>query len=155
MSGKKRPKQAAAAHDIHQEKKVESRVPVHVDRHLTWSFVYADIDWDFGWKGKDLPEDLFKEIIPRLQGLETQTWPRVITEAGRRNHYVAASEVIPDAQKRLAVLVKTVFKEDVDDLFSMGIDARRRVWGLVRDGVFTIWWWDPQHQICPSELKNT
>jgi len=40
-------------------------------------------------------------------------------------------------------------------LFSFAIDGRRRVWGIRREHVLCLLWWDPNHQVCPSQKKAT
>ena len=45
--------------------------------------------------------------------------------------------------------------DDWEELYSLRLSGRSRVWGLKEAGIFWILWWDPNHEICPSYKKNT
>jgi predicted DNA-binding transcriptional regulator AlpA len=42
-----------------------------------------------------------------------------------------------------------------NDLFSLRLSSLERLWGLRSNDVFSVLWWDPNHQICPSPKKHT
>jgi len=41
----------------------------------------------------------------------------------------------------------------VEDLFSLRLTGKKRLWGIRDRHVFKVFWWDPEHGVCPSELK--
>jgi hypothetical protein len=90
----------------------------------------------------------FDNLCDRLRSFETMTWDQI---ARSGSHFVDVDALIGDAQRRLIELRL----DDLDQLFSLRLSARTRLWGIVRDDVFDALWWDPQHQICPSEKKHT
>jgi len=61
------------------------------------------------------------------------------------------ASIIKDAQKRLEELKL----DDVDQLYSLRLNGRERLWGIRSNDKFSILWWDPEHQICPAPLKHT
>lgn len=93
-----------------------------------------------------MSEDEFKEVLSKLRAFETMTWPE-IERAG--SHYVECSRLIKDAQVRLAEL----HLDDFDQLFSLRLQGKPRMWGLRIGNVFSVLWWDPEHAICPSIKK--
>jgi hypothetical protein len=59
---------------------------------------------------------------------------------------IGRGSIIGEAQRRLVAIAQ----DDIDDLFSLHLGGKPRVWG-VRDGsVLRLLWWDPEHEICPS-----
>jgi hypothetical protein len=106
------------------------------------------IDFDGPWCPKGIPKQLLLEIIGKLKHLESTTW--VIIERGG-SHFIPVEEITSDARRRLEVLKL----DDTDSLFSLRLSARERLWGLRSNDMFSLLWWDPDHQICPSVKKHT
>ncbi len=52
-----------------------------------------------------------------------------------------------EARQRLVELRQ----DDVDELFSLRMTGRRRVWGFREANVLRFLWWDPDHQVCPVD----
>ncbi len=88
------------------------------------------------------------EILSKLKNLETMTWNE-IEKAG--SHNVAASEIDGAAYARL----REIGQEDVDEIFSMRMSSKERIWGLRVGNVCKIMWWDPEHRVFPSNKKHT
>ncbi|MDR3278612.1 MAG: hypothetical protein LBT12_07540 [Oscillospiraceae bacterium] len=96
------------------------------------------------------------DVLSRLSSLERQTWGEIFqSTAGRksntRNHFIPVSAIVKDARERL---IENNLDE-YDELCSLSISGKERVWGVLSDGVFFIIWYDLNHEICPSEKKNT
>ena len=104
------------------------------NEHEKWSF---------------LDNDVFNErnIINRLSSLETQTWGEIV---GGENHFIKVSDFIGEAQNRM-----TELKLFYDELFSLRIDGRRRIFGILEGGVLFFLWYDREHEICPAPKKHT
>jgi hypothetical protein len=60
-------------------------------------------------------------------------------------------KLVPEARRRLIQLKL----EDIDELLSLRLSGKQRVWGILSEGVAALLWWDPDHRICPSRLKHT
>lgn len=113
-----------------------------------WRVTSVDMAGQWGWGSVDLSL-LFAEVIPKLHEYESMTWADVEGPSG--SHFVACDGLCRDAQSRL----QEISLDDVEELFSLRITGRRRVWGI-RDGrVLQVLWWDPNHEVCPSEKKNS
>lgn len=48
-----------------------------------------------------------------------------------------------------------VDNDDLDQLFSLRLTVRKRVWGIKEGNIFWILWWDPEHEVCKSHKKHT
>ena len=69
----------------------------------------------------------------------------------RSNHSVPVEQLCSQAKKRLEELRLL----DLEELHSLRLSGEERIWGILTQNVITLLWWDPNHEVCPSELKNT
>jgi len=116
----------------------------------TWSFAHLDLVAPVGgWM--HIRFDQLDELKGRFRNWETMTWNEILSAGRKQNHPIDVSKCIPAARARLRVLGL----DDREQLMSLSVNSTARVIGI-RDGtVFRIVWWDPDHQICPSQLKHT
>ena len=121
----------------------------------SWSFAICDLDHDcWGLCCEDNLLDI-QSVILKLVSLEGQTWGQILTTpkgkgTGTKNHLIARNDIVKPAQSRLAE--KNIW---YDELYSIRINGNDRIWGVIQDGVFSIIWYDPKHEICPSLKKHT
>lgn len=97
----------------------------------------------FGWHKLD--ESTLIYIRERLALFETMTWSEILVRAKKQNHSIKVSSICGPAQQRLEA--RSLFLEDV---VSLRLSARERVYGYLDNGVLVLLWWDPEHRICPS-----
>ncbi len=71
--------------------------------------------------------------------------------AKHRNHTVLVSRLSPEAQKRL----REIKQDDLDELTSLRLSGRERVWGIRESGIFHLLWWDPEHRVFPTTRQHT
>lgn len=95
-----------------------------------------------------MEKDVLVEITKKLGQLESQTWPEI---AQKGSHAVEVWKLIPEARERL----KHLKLDDLDTLYSLRFTGKERVWGIRSNDVFSALWWDPEHAICPAQLKHT
>lgn len=137
----KRPKQRAS---IATEKRPRS-IPVARDGQIAISFSMFDHAPE--WSRSSGNESQFPGVARKLKAYESMRWSDITV----RDHRVLVSRLISQAQRRLSDLRL----DDVDELWRLRLDGRKRLWGVrVRD-CFYVLWWDPGHAVCPSNLKHT
>ena len=109
-----------------------------------------DVDWDgpWGWQ-KVTTVELIRTIIPKLHDYETMTWAQVDGPSG--SHFVDFEQLCSEAQRRLSEIGKT----EQAQLFSLRMTGPKRIWGIRDVKILRLLWWDPEHSVCPSMLKNT
>ena len=100
----------------------------------------------FGWHKLDGATLTY--IRERLALFETMTWSEILVRAKKQNHSIKVSSICGSAQQRLEA--QSLLLEDV---VSLRLSARERVYGYLDNGVLVLLWWDPEHRVCPS-LKN-
>jgi hypothetical protein len=111
-----------------------------------WLLGVLDMEGRWGWSR--INRGLFETVHERLRNFETMTWTAI--QQGD-SHFVPCSDIIKDARDRLA----EIEQDDIDDLFSLRVQGRIRVWGIRDGAALKLLWLDPEHEVCPSLKKNT
>jgi len=103
----------------------------------------------YGWH--EVGSTKLQEIQQKLSSFEAMTWNEILVTAKKQNHSVPCEDLCKKAQDRLAELRL----DDVDELVSLHLSGRERVWGIRSHNVLTALWWGSDHSICPSLKKHT
>jgi hypothetical protein len=103
----------------------------------------------YGWH--EVNGATLNAIRVKLSHFESMTWREILVKSKKQNHTVAVENMSNDARKRL----REIHCSDVDELISLHLSGTERIWGILREGVLTLLWWDPNHLVCPSLLKHT
>ena len=92
-----------------------------------------------------------QEIQQKLASFEALTWNEILIQGKKQNHLVRRRDLCKAAQDHLV----HVRLDDVDELISLHLSGKERVWGIRSHNVLTVLWWDPDHAVCPSLKKHT
>lgn len=111
-----------------------------------WRFGCIDMGGRWGWHLA--APDARQNVYEKLRTLEVTHWYD-LDRSG--SHSVARDRLIRDAQRRL----ETLKRDDEDEIYSLRLSGKERVWGFRRQNVLEILWWDPNHEVCPATLKHT
>jgi hypothetical protein len=103
----------------------------------------------YGWHV--LNAATLQEIREKLKYFETMTWAQILVVAKKQNHTVSVDLLEADAKARL----RDSGQGDLEELFSLHLTGKKRIWGILREGVLNLLWWDPDHSVCKSILKHT
>jgi len=107
------------------------------------------LDWDGPWSWHKIGLQLaLSDVIPRLHQFETMTWAEVEGPTG--SHFIDCQTLCKDAQDRLQKI-----QENTDQLFSLRLGGKYRLWGVRDLATLRLVWWDPDHSVYPTEKKNT
>lgn len=112
-----------------------------------WAFRIADLRGPWCWSRLDGDTQL--EVLRRLGSLETMTWADIVQGTG--SHPISLGDLIKPAQERLI----EIGQDDVDELFSLRVSGKCRIWGIRDNEVLRVLWCDPEHEVCPSLKKHT
>lgn len=113
-----------------------------------WSFEQMDAAGPWCIEAAD--GGYFQKALKRLATLETMTWHEILSDQ-KRNHLVPPGRLCSQAQSRL----RHIQLDDLENLVSLTIEGKPRIWGIRDRGVFRVLWWDPEHSVCPSHKKHT
>lgn len=100
----------------------------------------------WGWDNFDSSQ--IQEVFQKLFESQKLTWHDLRNNG---SHAVNRIDLCADAQKRLT----QIQKDDLDQLFSLRLTGRKRIWGIKEGNIFWLLWWDPNHEVCPSNKKHT
>ena len=104
---------------------------------------------------ESISQSFFAEkIYPKLKEFEKRTWEDIERETyGERNktkhHFVKINKFIKEARDRLSEKKLN----DTDELFSLRLEGKIRIYGNRKLNYMEIIWIDPYHEICPSKAK--
>ncbi len=104
-----------------------------------------DMDGPWGWSRFDVIH--FQEILIKIFECQKITW-QILYQ--KKSHLVDIAKLIPEAQKRLRI----IGKDDLDQLYSLRISGKKRIWGIKEGNLLWLLWWDPEHAVCESIGAN-
>ncbi|MBQ9990241.1 MAG: hypothetical protein IJP31_04790 [Lachnospiraceae bacterium] len=122
--------------------------------HPSWNFSSCDKEkWSLNTA--EVHEIFWKEILPHLQGWETQTWREILVNSKKQNHSIEVRKLNKIAVDRLGELYI-----EAESLISLRLTATHRVYGYLNGAVFNILWIDLEHGdnvmcVCRSYKKHT
>lgn len=116
-----------------------------------WSFRILELEGPYGWE-RASANDL-KAVAARLGHFEAMKWGELVTQPGNPNHLVSVDDLGREARREFERIFHP--QDQVDELMSLRLDARKRVWGRLDHDTpaLQLLWWDPEHQVCPSMKK--
>jgi hypothetical protein len=118
--------------------------------HPSWRLGRIQMQHPYGCQ--ELKPEEWERLRGSLGEFEKRTWEDILVKSKKQNHNVEIETLSKKAQNRLKELFKPL---DFDQLLSLRLSGTERIWGVLDRGVVTLLWWDPNHEVRPSELKNT
>lgn len=119
------------------------------DKYPAWRISKIEMADPFGWHKLSTKE--VNSIQTKLSEFESMTWEEISIKSKKQNHSVTIDKLSKKAQARL-IKINII---DIDELFSLRLGGKQRVWGILDQGILNLLWWDPQHLVCPSKKKGT
>jgi hypothetical protein len=144
--GKKIPK-IVAAPEAKKEPRIAALPPSFRGGVIAWRFNAVDKNGPFSWLALDDPAE-HKAVIEAMADIETM---READLDARGCHFIALGKLAKAAQDRLMELRL----DDLDELYSIRLNGRGRVFCVHRPQYMRVLWFDPDHQVCPSVKKHT
>jgi hypothetical protein len=115
-----------------------------------WGLELIDLDGPWGWFNNIESKDKLREIIKKLKDFESMTWAE-IKRNSKAHHHISIDNIIKKARDRLT----EIKQDDLEEIFSLRLTGENRIIGKLDTGIFYIIWWDPNHEVCISNLKHT
>ena len=111
-----------------------------------WRIGHMEMIDPFGWHLLD--KATLHEIREKLKNFETMYLGDIFGPK-KQSHMVDVSQLCKEAKDRLSDLRLDEFEQ----LLSLRLTGKKRVWGILEHNVIILLWWDPNHLVCPS-LKD-
>lgn len=104
----------------------------------------------YGWRSVTA-EQLLK-IHTRLKEFERLTWGEILTPRQGRpiHHRHPVNQIADEAREQL----RRKKLDDTEDLVSLRLEGRARIWGVLQGSVLLILWWDPDHLVYPMNIAD-
>ena len=123
----------------------------YLKRHPIWRFGQCDLTNE-KWTIRNC-QSLYDDIMAKIISYVGMTWAEIQAASGGKkkgtnSHFEYISEMTKEAQKRAAEL-----HLDVDQLFSLRLTGKERLYGVLDEGIFSVIWYDSEHEIYPSSKK--
>lgn len=119
---------------------------------MKWCGDYADKDdaWSWGVDREWSEEDWDEIILPKLGAWSKQTWGEIdkaSSDSGHKMHHDMDCDAIrEEAQYRLIEI-----EQHADVIFRFRLGNKKRLWGFRVLEEFNIIWYDPTHEIYPTD----
>lgn len=123
-----------------------------LSEHPVWRFERVDNSGEWNLYCSNNLADILKKLVD----FERMTWAEIQKQTHNdnrsSNHYISFEKMSQKAKDRFSELRLNEFS---DNIFSLRLKGKERLFGILTDGVFNILWYDNDHQICPSPKKHT
>ena len=117
------------------------------EMHPAWRVSLLVIQTPFGWSKLD--PATAEQVRERLSSYESMKWKEIVPSY--RSHFIKATDLCKDARDHLA----QIEQDDTDSIVSLGIDQTTRVFGILEHNILKVLWFDPDHEVCPTQKPNT
>lgn len=107
------------------------------------------MDHDGPWSWANVSPEHIQRVAAACKGFESLKVGEFMGLPG--NKPIPFENLSSEAQKRL----QDINLDHFDELWELRLGGKLRTWGLLHVNVFYIVWWDPEHEVCPSEKKHT
>lgn len=103
----------------------------------------------FGWDAID--RDDMKQVVAHFKALESMRWNDIFVAARKHNHHCDVGGMSREAQ----TCIEEDWQGGADDVLTIRLTNKKRVWGILEGPVVYLLWWDPDHDVYPSLKKHT
>ena len=91
----------------------------------------------YGWH--TVSAETLLSIREKLANFESMAWSEILVKGKKRNHSIRVSTITSEAQRRLEAKSLAL-----DEVVSLRLAAKERVFGYLDNGVLVLLWWDPR-----------
>lgn len=112
---------------------------------------FGDLDRDFPPASVDMTTEQFEELHVKLAGYESQTVNEIWGPQTNGCHMYEVEELPDPSAKRLTECER----DDATRLHSLRVNGKYRVIGILRANIYYLLWIDPEHEVWPSQKRNT
>lgn len=118
-------------------------------RRIVWRF--ADVDHEGDWGFGDVTGAQMQQLLQRLGHFETMTVGELFNPGSAVGKVYEVPELPAAALQRLTA----IDRDDEVSLHALRCTGPVRVHGFLREHVFHVLWYDPEHEVWPSKKRNT
>lgn len=90
-------------------------------------------------------------LLSKLRSFESMTLGELFAPDSEHGKTYTVESMPSEAQKRLTA----IGRDDETEVARLRCSGTQRLYGFLRENVFHILWWDPEHQVWPSTKRGT
>lgn len=126
-------------------KTVPSRSPS--ENPVSWRVGSVETDGPWPWTGLSPSNaDRLRQVLSSIE--QYGSWGAAI---GNNFKAIPVSNLTAAALRRL----EQKNNEDLSALVQIHLGGKPRAWGIQRGSACHLIWWDPKHEVCPTNKKHT
>jgi hypothetical protein len=120
-----------------------------MQEHPAWRLGSIRMIEPFGWN--TISRDDMGQVIGHFKSLESMTWADILVKAKTHNHHCDVEKMCKDAKACL----EGDWQGGADEVLTLRLSNKKRVWGILEGSIVYLLWWDPEHDVYPTLKKNT
>lgn len=120
------------------DERIQSRCPV-------WRF--SDFHDDGPWSFNGVAPKQVVNLVTKLGDYEKMTIGELF-KPGSEHGKAYPTETLPD---RASAVLRDAGRDDETEVVRLRLGGKPRLYGILREHVFYVLWYDPEHQVWPSE----
>lgn len=128
--------------------KVDSNHDAWRHKSPSWKFARSVKEGRFGFS--TISKVALEDLREKLASFEGRTWAQIMSGSDNDHHHVEIGGLSKEAKERIKEL-----RIQEEELFSFRITGKKRLWGVLKNEVYYILFWDPEHEICECKKKHT
>jgi hypothetical protein len=117
------------------------------NRYIAWRFSIADMGGCFSCGNLSFEEH--RQLWNRLSAFEKMNIDEL--RKAKNLHTKQVAELENEYRARLL----EINLDDVEEMHSFHIDGTCRLWCLKYENIFSVLWWDKEHQVAPVSKRHT
>lgn len=125
------------------------------NKNVIWRFDWIDMSGKFAFNINRY-DFQHKDVLEKIIEYSSMTWADIKKQThdyGKsKHHYLAVDKLSKDAKDRLNTKKLMDYN---DSIFSFALTNKLRIVGIRSEEFFYVLWYDPNHEVCPSVLKQT
>jgi hypothetical protein len=119
------------------------------DDRVCWRFTHVDHGGPWGFDRMD--SATLCEVLTKLRDCETMT----LNELRRTGDFFKEYELPGGLCKEAVARLAAIGFDDASKIQRLRFTGTQRLYGFLTGNIFYVLWWDPLHEVYPSNLKNT
>jgi len=121
--------------------------PTVENSHMAWRFSNADISGEMSCGNLSFIEH--QQLWNRLRAFEK------MNVAHFRDDGSMHPKTVPDLERKHKDRLLTLKLDDLEELYSFRIDGACRLWCMKFENIFSILWWDKDHEVAHVAKRHT
>lgn len=119
------------------------------NRKLVWRLAWLDEGGP--WAPTRIEPAQMAVLMRKMVAYESMTIGEIFAPGSEHGKAYDVSELPSAASKRIS----EIKRDDEALIHRLRCSAKRRLYGILREHVFHVLWWDPEHTVWPSKKRNT